>query len=92
MILTVLPALPPLASPPLAPAPAPIWPSIAADGGTIRSEDDKLSHKPGEINKMLANTRQYGQDGALGTFVFHDTEFEQLNQVLVIFCVLAILC
>lgn len=66
MILTVLPVPPP-----------PVRPSIAVDGGTMRSEDD-LTYKLGDILKASANVRRCEQEGAPAHVI---TEFEQLLQV-----------
>jgi len=52
MILTVMP-VPPL----------PVCPSIAVDGGAMRSEDD-LTYKLGDIIKASANVRRCEQEGA----------------------------
>ncbi|TFK57734.1 beta and beta-prime subunits of DNA dependent RNA-polymerase [Heliocybe sulcata] len=65
MILTVMPVPPP-----------PVRPSIAVDGGTMRSEDD-LTYKLGEIIKASANVRRCEQEGAPAHVI---TEFEQLLQ------------
>ncbi|KAI0344206.1 beta and beta-prime subunits of DNA dependent RNA-polymerase [Trametopsis cervina] len=65
MILTVLPVPPP-----------PVRPSIAVDGGTMRSEDD-LTYKLGDIIKASANVRRCEQEGAPAHVI---TEFEQLLQ------------
>ncbi|KIY45807.1 beta and beta-prime subunits of DNA dependent RNA-polymerase [Fistulina hepatica ATCC 64428] len=65
MILTVLPVPPP-----------PVRPSIAVDGGVMRSEDD-LTYKLGDIIKASANVRRCEQEGAPGHVI---TEFEQLLQ------------
>src|SRR5712671_4515974 len=69
MILTVLPVPPP-----------PVRPSIAVDGGTMRSEDD-LTYKLGEIIKASTNVRKSEQEGSPAHIV---TEYEQLLQVRVI--------
>ena len=66
MILTVLPVPPP-----------PVRPSIAVDGGTMRSEDD-LTYKLGDVIKASANVRRCEQEGAPAHVI---TEFEQLLQV-----------
>ena len=66
MILTVLPVPPP-----------PVRPSIAVDGGTMRSEDD-LTYKLGEIIKASTNVRKSEQEGSPAHIV---TEYEQLLQV-----------
>jgi DNA-directed RNA polymerase II subunit RPB1 len=66
MILTVLPVPPP-----------PVRPSIAVDGGVMRSEDD-LTYKLFDIIKASANVRRCEQDGAPAHVI---TEFEQLLQV-----------
>ncbi|KAI0757559.1 beta and beta-prime subunits of DNA dependent RNA-polymerase [Daedaleopsis nitida] len=65
MILTVLPVPPP-----------PVRPSIAVDGGTMRSEDD-LTYKLGDIIKASANVRRCEQEGAPAHVI---NEFEQLLQ------------
>ncbi|KAG2066729.1 DNA-directed RNA polymerase II, subunit 1 [Suillus decipiens] len=52
MILTVMPVPPP-----------PVRPSIAVDGGAMRSEDD-LTYKLGEIIKASAHVRRCEQEGA----------------------------
>ncbi|KIP04024.1 hypothetical protein PHLGIDRAFT_76648 [Phlebiopsis gigantea 11061_1 CR5-6] len=65
MILTVLPVPPP-----------PVRPSIAVDGGTMRSEDD-LTYKLGDVIKASANVRRCEQEGAPAHVI---TEFEQLLQ------------
>ena len=66
MVLTVLPVPPP-----------PVRPSIAVDGGTMRSEDD-LTYKLGDIIKASANVRRCEQEGAPAHVI---NEFEQLLQV-----------
>jgi DNA-directed RNA polymerase II subunit RPB1 len=66
MILTVLPVPPP-----------PVRPSIAVDGGAMRSEDD-LTYKLGDIIKANANVRRCEGEGAPAHVV---SEFEQLLQV-----------
>jgi DNA-directed RNA polymerase beta' subunit len=66
MILTVLPVPPP-----------PVRPSIAVDGGAMRSEDD-LTYKLGDIIKASANVRRCEQEGAPAHVI---NEFEQLLQV-----------
>ena len=66
MILTVMPVPPP-----------PVRPSIAVDGGSMRSEDD-LTYKLGDIIKASANVRRCEQEGAPAHVI---TEFEQLLQV-----------
>lgn len=66
MILTVLPVPPPA-----------VRPSIAVDGGTVRSEDD-LTFKLTDILKASANVRRCEQEGAPAHVT---TEFEQLLQV-----------
>ena len=66
MILTVMPVPPP-----------PVRPSIAVDGGTMRSEDD-LTYKLGDIIKASQNVRRCEQEGAPAHVI---TEFEQLLQV-----------
>lgn len=68
MILTVLPVPPP-----------PVRPSIAVDGGAMRSEDD-LTYKLGDILKANANVRRCEQEGAPAHVI---NEFEQLLQVRV---------
>ncbi|KAJ4477824.1 beta and beta-prime subunits of DNA dependent RNA-polymerase [Lentinula edodes] len=65
MILTVMPVPPP-----------PVRPSIAVDGGAMRSEDD-LTYKLGDIIKASANVRRCEQEGAPAHVI---TEFEQLLQ------------
>ena len=52
-------------------------PSIAVDGGAMRSEDD-LTYKLGEIIKASANVRKSEQEGSPAHII---TEFEQLLQV-----------
>ena len=69
MILTVLPVAPP-----------PVRPSIAVDGGTMRSEDD-LTYKLAEIIKASSSVRRYEQEGAPAHIII---EFEQLLQVSLI--------
>lgn len=79
MILTVLPVPPP-----------PVRPSIAVDGGTMRSEDD-LTYKLGDIIKASANVRRCEQEGAPAHVI---TEFEQLLQVcniLLIICIVLLI-
>ena len=71
MILTVMPVPPP-----------PVRPSIAVDGGAMRSEDD-LTYKLGDIIKASANVRRCEQEGAPAHVI---TEFEQLLQVGSLFC------
>lgn len=66
MILTVLPVLPP-----------PVRPSIAVDGGAMRSEDD-LTYKLGDIIKASINVWRCETEGAPAHVI---TEFEQLLQV-----------
>jgi DNA-directed RNA polymerase II subunit RPB1 len=66
MILTVMPVPPPA-----------VRPSIAVDGGTVRSEDD-LTFKLTDILKASANVRRCEQEGAPAHVT---TEFEQLLQV-----------
>lgn len=66
MILTVMPVPPP-----------PVRPSIAVDGGAMRSEDD-LTYKLGDIIKASANVRRCEQEGAPAHVI---SEFEQLLQV-----------
>lgn len=66
MILTVLPIPPP-----------PVRPSIAIDGGAMRSEDD-LTYKLGDIIKASVNVRKCETEGAPAHMT---TEFEQLLQV-----------
>ena len=68
MILTVMPVPPP-----------PVRPSITADGGTMRSEDD-LTYKHGDIIKASANVRRCEEEGAPAHVI---TEFEQLLQVCI---------
>lgn len=68
MILTVLPVPPP-----------PVRPSIAVDGGAMRSEDD-LTYKLIDIIKASASVRRCEQEGAPAHVV---NEFEQLLQVCV---------
>ncbi|KAH7920489.1 DNA-directed RNA polymerase II, subunit 1 [Leucogyrophana mollusca] len=65
MILTVMPVPPP-----------PVRPSIAVDGGAMRSEDD-LTYKLGDIIKASVNVRRCEQEGAPAHVI---TEFEQLLQ------------
>ncbi|TFY81801.1 hypothetical protein EWM64_g2217 [Hericium alpestre] len=65
MILTILPVPPP-----------PVRPSIAVDGGAMRSEDD-LTYKLGDIIKASVNVRRCEQEGAPAHVI---TEFEQLLQ------------
>ncbi|KAJ6573844.1 DNA-directed RNA polymerase II, subunit 1 [Mycena vulgaris] len=65
MILTVMPVPPP-----------PVRPSIAVDGGTMRSEDD-LTYKLGDIIKASANVRRCENEGTPAHVI---TEFEQLLQ------------
>ncbi|KAF7974929.1 hypothetical protein HWV62_10969 [Athelia sp. TMB] len=65
MILTVLPVPPP-----------PVRPSIAVDGGAMRSEDD-LTYKLGDIIKASVNVRRCETEGAPAHVI---TEFEQLLQ------------
>jgi DNA-directed RNA polymerase II subunit RPB1 len=65
MILTVMPVPPP-----------PVRPSIAVDGGAMRSEDD-LTFKLGEIIKASANVRKSEQEGSPAHII---NEFEQLLQ------------
>ncbi|KAG6916931.1 DNA-directed RNA polymerase II subunit rpb1 [Tephrocybe rancida] len=65
MILTVMPVPPP-----------PVRPSIAVDGGAMRSEDD-LTYKLGDIIKASANVRRCEQEGAPAHVI---SEFEQLLQ------------
>ena len=69
MILTVMPVPPP-----------PVRPSIAVDGGAMRSEDD-LTYKLGDIIKASANVRRCEQEGAPAHVI---SEFEQLLQVCAI--------
>jgi DNA-directed RNA polymerase II subunit RPB1 len=66
MILTVLPVPPPA-----------VRPSIAVDGGVMRSEDD-LTFKLFEIIKASSNVRRCEQEGSPAHVV---AEFEQLLQV-----------
>ncbi|KAF8707772.1 DNA-directed RNA polymerase subunit beta', partial [Rhizoctonia solani] len=65
MILTVLPVPPP-----------PVRPSISADGGTVRSEDD-LTYKLGDILKASINVRRCEEEGSPAHVI---SEFEQLLQ------------
>ncbi|KAJ7630347.1 DNA-directed RNA polymerase II, subunit 1 [Roridomyces roridus] len=65
MILTVMPVPPP-----------PVRPSIAVDGGAMRSEDD-LTFKLGDIIKASANVRRCENEGTPAHVI---TEFEQLLQ------------
>ncbi|KAJ7836355.1 DNA-directed RNA polymerase II, subunit 1 [Mycena olivaceomarginata] len=65
MILTVMPVPPP-----------PVRPSIAVDGGAMRSEDD-LTYKLGDIIKASANVRRCENEGTPAHVI---TEFEQLLQ------------
>ncbi|KIM82650.1 hypothetical protein PILCRDRAFT_7572 [Piloderma croceum F 1598] len=65
MILTVLPVPPP-----------PVRPSIAVDGGAMRSKDD-LTYKLGDIIKASINIRRCESEGAPAHVI---TEFEQLLQ------------
>ncbi|KAI0063081.1 beta and beta-prime subunits of DNA dependent RNA-polymerase [Artomyces pyxidatus] len=65
MILTVMPVPPP-----------PVRPSIAVDGGAMRSEDD-LTYKLGEIIKASTNVRKSEQEGSPAHII---TEYEQLLQ------------
>jgi DNA-directed RNA polymerase II subunit RPB1 len=67
MVLTVMPVPPP-----------PVRPSIAVDGGAMRSEDD-LTYKLGDIIKASANVRRCEGEGAPAHVI---SEFEQLLQVL----------
>jgi DNA-directed RNA polymerase II subunit RPB1 len=67
MILTVLPVPPPA-----------VRPSIAVDGGVMRSEDD-LTYKLFEIIKASSNVRRCEQEGSPAHIV---AEFEQLLQVI----------
>ena len=61
----------------LMPVPPPVCPSIAVDGGAMRSEDD-LTYKLGDIIKASANVRHCEQEGAPAHVI---AEFEQLLQV-----------
>lgn len=70
MVLTVLPVPPP-----------PVRPSIAVDGGAMRSEDD-LTYKLGDILKANASLRRCEAEG---TPAHVATEFEQLLQVGVVY-------
>ena len=70
MILTILPVPPP-----------PVRPSIAVDGGAMRSEDD-LTYKLGDIVKASASVRRCEQEGAPAHIM---NEFEQLLQVAIFF-------
>ena len=72
MILTVMPVPPPA-----------VRPSIAVDGGTVRSEDD-LTFKLTDILKASANVRRCEQEGAPAHVT---TEYEQLLQACIIVCV-----
>lgn len=72
MILTVLPVPPP-----------PVRPSIAVDGGAMRSEDD-LTYKLSEILKANMQVRTREQEGAPPHVI---AEFEQLLQVCSFFFV-----
>ncbi|KZT42808.1 beta and beta-prime subunits of DNA dependent RNA-polymerase [Sistotremastrum suecicum HHB10207 ss-3] len=65
MILTVMPVPPPA-----------VRPSIAVDGGVMRSEDD-LTYKLFDIIKASANVRRCEQEGAPAHVI---NEFEQLLQ------------
>ncbi|KAG2023660.1 RNA polymerase II large subunit [Coprinopsis cinerea AmutBmut pab1-1] len=65
MILTVLPVPPP-----------PVRPSIAVDGGTMRSEDD-LTYKLGDIIKASSNVKRCEEEGVPAHII---SEFEQLLQ------------
>lgn len=76
MILTVLPVPPP-----------PVRPSIAVDGGTMRSEDD-LTYKLAEIIKASASVRRCEQEGAPAHII---NEFEQLLQVSMM-CTILLRC
>lgn len=69
MILTILPVPPP-----------PVRPSIAVDGGAMRSEDD-LTYKLGDIIKASSNVRRCELEGAPAHVVI---EFEQLLQVIML--------
>jgi DNA-directed RNA polymerase II subunit RPB1 len=66
MILTVLPVPPP-----------PVRPSIAVDGGAMRSEDD-LTYKLAEILKASIQVRTKEQEGVPPSVL---EPFEQLLQV-----------
>jgi DNA-directed RNA polymerase II subunit RPB1 len=66
MILTVMPVPPP-----------PVRPSIAVNGGAMRSEDH-LTYKLGDVIKASANVLRCEQEGAPAHVI---TEFEQLLQV-----------
>ena len=66
MILTVMAVPPPL-----------VRPSIAVDGGAMRSEDD-LTYKLDNIIKASANVRYCEQEGSPARVI---TEFERLLQV-----------
>lgn len=68
MILTVMPVPPP-----------PVRPSIAVDGGAMRSEDD-LTYKLGEIIKASAHVRRCEQEGAPAHVI---SEHEHLLQASV---------
>ncbi|KAF8201085.1 beta and beta-prime subunits of DNA dependent RNA-polymerase [Mycena galopus ATCC 62051] len=65
MILTVMPVPPP-----------PVRPSVAVDGGAMRSEDD-LTHKLGDIIKASANVQRCENEGSPAHVI---TEHEQLLQ------------
>jgi hypothetical protein len=69
MILTIMPVPPP-----------PVRPSIAVDGGAMRSEDD-LTYKLGDIVKASASVRRCEQEGAPAHVM---NEFEQLLQVSIL--------
>lgn len=68
MILTVMPVPPPA-----------VRPSIAVDGGTVRSEDD-LTFKLTDILKASASVRKNEQDGSPAHII---TESEQLLQACI---------
>ena len=65
MVLTVLPVPPP-----------PVRPSIAVDGGAMRSEDD-LTYKLAEIIKVNQSLRKFEEEGAPAHVI---SEFEALLQ------------
>ncbi len=65
MVLTVLPVPPP-----------PVRPSIAVDGGAMRSEDD-LTYKLAEIIKVNQSLRKFEEEGAPAHVI---SEFESLLQ------------
>lgn len=61
-----------------------VRPSVAVDGGAMRSEDD-LTYKLGDIIKANTNLRKSEQEGSPGHIV---GEFEQLLQVHRVCCAL----